>query len=288
MAFDDLPVQSPINPRADVYARRALELSRAVLSSSRCVQDIAYGPDYWQKVDVFRPHAGGAGLPVVVFLHGGGWTHGYKEWLGFMAPPITAWPALFVSASYRLAPQHRYPVQLDDTLSALAWVWRNIDRYGGDPNRIAIGGHSAGGHLTTLATLRTDCYAKHGLPPGVVKLCLPVSATFDFRFDHVEPGSGEENILLRFLADPGQAYEASPIAYAVSATTPFLVCHGSDDLERVKKTAPPMVHALEAAGSPVDYMVIDTRDHFSINLGMAHADDPWILKAAAMVDRYAG
>jgi len=287
MAFDDLPPQSPINLRADIYAERALTLSRAAAANGRYVPDLAYGPDYWQKVDLYLPRDGGAGWPVVVFLHGGGWTHGYKEWLGFMAPPITAWPAVFVSVSYRLAPEHRYPAQLDDTLSALAWVQQNIGNHGGDPDRLVIGGHSAGGHLAALATLRTDLYEAHGLPPNVVKACMPVSSTYDFRFDNVASGSGEEAILRRFLADPDQAYEASPIAHVAGVTTPFLICHGTDDLDRVMTTAPPMVRTLQAAGAPVDYLVLEGRDHFSINLGMANASDPWILKAATLIARFA-
>ena len=122
---------------------------------------------------------------VIVFLHGGGWTHGFKEWMGFMAPSIVAWPAVFISVAYRLAPDHRYPAQLDDTLSALAWIQRNIRDYGGDPNAIAVGGHSAGGHLASLAALRTDLHGGHGIPLDAIKACLPVSSTFDFRFQAV-------------------------------------------------------------------------------------------------------
>ena len=283
MAFDSLPRQSPINPRADRYAAEALSLSRAVAESCRCVLDVAYGADPAHKLDLYLPGRADAPCPVVVFLHGGGWTHGFKEWMGFMAPPIVAWPALFVSIGYRLAPDHRYPAQLDDTLSAIAWVHRNISAYGGDPNAIVVGGHSAGGHLASLAALRTDRHGGYGISRDAIRACLPVSSTFDFRFETVARGSGEENILTRFLATPEQAFEASPIAHVDGNRIPFLICHGSDDLARVMDTAPRMVRALQEAGSFVDHRAVDGRDHFSISLGAAHAHDPWSRCAAAIV-----
>lgn len=288
MAFEDLPRQSPINPRADRYAAEALSLSRAVAESSRCVLDVAYGAGPLQKLDLYLPARLDVPCPVIVFLHGGGWTHGFKEWMGFMAPPIVAWPAVFVSVAYRLAPDHRYPAQLEDTLSAIAWVQRNVGDYGGDPNAIVVGGHSAGGHLASLAALRRDLHGGYGISSGAIRACLPVSSTFDFRFENVTPGSGEESILTRFLASPDQAFAASPIAYAVTSMVPFLISHGSDDLERVMATAPPMVAALKQSDAAVDYLVLDGCDHFSVSLGAAQPDDPWVLRAAGWVRRFTG
>ena len=77
-----------------------------------------------------------------MFAHGGAWTHGYKEWTGLMAPVFTAVPAIFVSVSYRLAPENRFPVPLDDCIDALAYVHRHIADHGGNPARIYVGGHS--------------------------------------------------------------------------------------------------------------------------------------------------
>jgi arylformamidase len=98
-----------------------------------------------------------APLLVFAFIHGGAWTSGCKEWMGFMAPSFVGLPLVFVSISYRKAPDHRLSVQLDDITSALAWITANIDQYGGDPARLFIGGHSAGGHLAALVALRPEC-----------------------------------------------------------------------------------------------------------------------------------
>src|SRR5256885_293549 len=77
------PPQPPINARADVSAAVPLELSRATAATHPCVLDVPYGDDYWQKLDIYLPPQNaqqkGSGLPVFVCIHGGGWTHGYKE-----------------------------------------------------------------------------------------------------------------------------------------------------------------------------------------------------------------
>jgi alpha/beta hydrolase fold len=127
MSLDDLPTQPPLNPQADRYGLECLARSREALQLTRSSLDIAYGPSYWQKLDVFGPLDGGhRDLPVLVFFHGGGWTHGYKEWCGFMAPAIMAFPALFVSVSYRLLPEVDFPAPMEDGLAAFRWVYDHI------------------------------------------------------------------------------------------------------------------------------------------------------------------
>ena len=126
----------------------ALRLCRLAMMTTRCVLDIPYGPDKLQRLDIYLPRQEGlSGLPVYVNIHGGGWTHGYKEWMGLNAPVITEFPAVYVSLSYRLAPEHRYPAPLDDCLAGVAWVYKNIARHGGNPDNIIVGGHSAGDTL---------------------------------------------------------------------------------------------------------------------------------------------
>ncbi|MGH6797642.1 MAG: alpha/beta hydrolase, partial [Roseiarcus sp.] len=148
MSFDDLPALPPLlHPDAPAYARRIMAGTRAAQARLPVAIDQAYGSDYWQKLDIYRPAAPSPGtLPVLCFLHGGAWVNGCKEWLGFMAPVLTDLPAIFVAVSYRHAPEAKFPSQLDDTLDAVRWVHRNVERHGGDPRKIHLGGHSSGGH----------------------------------------------------------------------------------------------------------------------------------------------
>jgi acetyl esterase/lipase len=131
MSFADLPPLAPmIHPEANDYAAAAVALSKRALNVCPHLLDIPYGADYWQRLDLFRPAAPVRGpLPVLAFVHGGAWMSGCKEWLGFMAPSVVGLPALFVSVSYRKAPEHRLSVQVADIVAALAWIAKNIDRH---------------------------------------------------------------------------------------------------------------------------------------------------------------
>ncbi len=136
MAFHDLKQQPPrasLNPdrveEFEAYAAAALERSKAAAASCRTVLDVEFGDDYYQKLDLYLPdeatladHEGG--VPVILFCHGGGWNFGYKEWNGFMAPALIDLPAIFVSVSYRLAPEHKFPAALEDVLAGLSWVFQ--------------------------------------------------------------------------------------------------------------------------------------------------------------------
>jgi acetyl esterase/lipase len=275
MAFDDLPPQTLIYPAgAEDYGRRALELSRAAAATVPHALDIAYGEDYWQRVDIYMPPRSAGALPVLLFAHGGAWTHGYKEWIGLMAPTVTAFPAILVSVSYRLAPDHRYPVPVEDCLSALAWCRDNIARYGGDPGRISVGGHSAGGHLYALLTLRRDMLKRAGLPADAIKACFPVSAQLDLVFENPAPGSGEERIYTMFLARREDAVSASPLHQIAGTTTPFVLAAGEHDFPRIIRANEVMHAALRRQGTPVEHHFFPGFDHFDMALDLARAENP--------------
>jgi acetyl esterase/lipase len=277
VAFDDLPAQPPLFPaEAERYARRALELSRDAASRCEVVFDVPYGEDYWQRVDVYRSKNASANLPVLVFAHGGAWTNGYKEWMGLMAPPITEFPAVFVSVSHRLAPAHRYPALFDDCMAAFRWVHRNIRRYGGDPERLYVGGHSSGGHLYSLVTLRRDARRAAGLPEDAVRACFPVSARFNMVFDDPQPGTTEHRHQT-MLFDPGEnAALASPIHQVEGNVAPFLLAWGSRDLPALVENGERMFDALVREGTRVERLVVDGHDHFDMALELGRPSHPWV------------
>ena len=111
---------------------------------------------------------------VLLFWHGGGWTSGYKEWMAFMAPAFNAAGVTFVSAGYRLAPQHVFPAARRRLRPQAVEVGEaeNIAAHGGDPNDLFIGGHSAGGHYAALLAVDDRWMKPTGLPRDVVRGCL--------------------------------------------------------------------------------------------------------------------
>jgi len=268
LGFDNLEPQTPMQmAAANAYAAAALARSRAAAAQCRTVLDLSYGPDRKHRLDLYLPRAQVTGAPVLIFLHGGSWTHGYKEWMGLMAPALVGLPAIFIAANYRLAPAHRFPAQLEDTLAILAWTAAEIEPYGGDRDRVFLGGHSAGGHLAALATLRRDLWPRHGVAEGAVRACLPVSTTFDYRGDPKDAGS--------FLARPEDAGAASPIAYVEGNRVPFLIAYGGTDFERAKRTSRAMAAALTRAGAPAKELEIAGADHFEMSLGLGDREHPW-------------
>lgn len=127
-------------------------------------RDVAYGPDSRHRLDIFSP-AAAKGLPVVMFVHGGGFVGGDK---GNEGDPffnnVGAWAVrsgfIGVNITYRLAPGHVWPSGAQDVDRALGWVHAQIAQHGGDPGRIVLLGHSAG------AAHVAGCLARHGCTPG--------------------------------------------------------------------------------------------------------------------------
>ena len=160
----------------DVLARWAEASALARDGASRRL-DLRYGTGLNEMLDVFP--AARQGAPVLVFLHGGYWRGLDKSDSSFIAPSFVDDGAMVVVPNYPLCPA----VSIEDIARALtralAWVWRNAALYGGDPERIVVAGHSAGGHL---AAMLLSCRWKDvgaDLPPHLVGGALSISGLYD-------------------------------------------------------------------------------------------------------------
>ena len=281
MAFDDMPDLGEMSlAEGPAYSAWAIERSRKVVARSRTALDIPYGDDFFQKLDIFLPEDETLiDLPILIFFHGGAWRHGYKEWMGFMAPPITSLPAILVSPNYRLAPDTKYPDSLQDVIDAIVWVYRNILPYGGDKRRIHVGGHSAGGHLAALAALRSDLILANLIPRDTIKGCFPLSAPLDLRLSECEPGGRRERLIKLFLASEEQDREASPTEHTSGNKVPFFLAWGSEDLPELPAHNRLMVERLRAEDCILEHHVFPGFSHFDTHRACAEEDSPWVRKA---------
>lgn len=270
MALDDLPPQPPMSPAAEQYAAFCLTQTARVQERGHQVLDVPFGDDYWQKLDVYVPEATSThGLPTLLFMHGGYWTHGYKDWMGFMAPALVSLPALFISVGYRLAPAARYPAALEDCLAALTWAYEHVAEYGGDPQRLFVGGHSAGGHLAALMALQPALLTARGMPDNAIKACFPVSGVYDLQ------GDLPQDRLRAFLGDGASRVAASPLYQVRGNRTPFLLAVGEYDFPVLYAQAYAMRAALRREAGPVDLLEVAGADHFQISMLGGDPEHVW-------------
>ncbi len=168
----------PEHPR---HLARWAEDSLSARQRLPCQLDVAYGGGPAETLDVF-PASGrdaGGGAPVLVFIHGGYWYALDKADHSFLAPAFTQAGSCVVVPNYALCPAVSIPDITLQMVSALAWTWRHIAQYGGDPQRITVVGHSAGGQLAAML-LNCDWRVYAGdLPADLVQNALSISGLHD-------------------------------------------------------------------------------------------------------------
>ncbi|CAH1655088.1 putative Arylformamidase [Hyphomicrobiales bacterium] len=253
------------------YARAATAASLDAVRFHGPPIRVCYGPDPANVLDIFAEE-GQKDLPVLVFFHGGAWTAGYLWWSGFMAPAIQRLPAILVAPTYRLAPGSRFPAPLADVERALEWVRANIGQFGGDPNRLVIGGHSAGAHLASLCAL-----SRPEAMSGVLA-CLPLSASFDLRYPNPAPGSGEERVYKYLLNHSQDDTAASPICFAQNAAIPFHIIIGELDFDRVKRTSMEFYDLMTSMQKLCTLTSLEGYNHFDVHLALRDPLHTWYKK----------
>jgi acetyl esterase/lipase len=235
-----------------------------------------YGPggnrnelDIWARDDI-RP---GDKAPVLVQIHGGGWTIGNSR---HQAYPLmdrlrnAGW--VCVPISYRLSPKATFPDHIVDVKRAIAWVKDNIEEYGGDPDFVVITGGSAGGHLCSLAALSAN---DPGFQPGFedsdtsVQAAVPFYGVYDMRdWD----GAGGPASTVRWLekrvlkaspdADPELWRRASPVNWVHAGAPPMMLLHGANDSLVPVDGARRMADSLRRSSSqPVVYAELPFAQH---------------------------
>ena len=194
-------------PDHAVHFTRWAKESESARERLACQLDLAYGNQPGETLDIFpasETHARDK-APVLVFIHGGYWRSLDKADHSFIAPPFTQAGACVVVLNYALCPAVTVPQIVQQMANALEWIWRKMGEFGGDPERITVAGHSAGGHLAAML-LATD-WSAHApdLPPGLVKNALSISGLYDLEPIRHTPFLKDLNLTA------GQVRQASPV-----------------------------------------------------------------------------
>lgn len=226
------------------------------------------------KLDIYR-RAGASKRPVLVFIHGGAWVRGDRKQYPFLGNRFAKEGAVVVVPSYRLAPKHKFPSQAEDAAAALNWVVRNIEKYGGDPSRIILAGHSAGGHLTALLMTNPRFLAAHGLKPGAVKQVAPLSGVYDLT--GLE-GRSQSRV---FPQDEPSLIDASPVKHVRRGLPPFHISYCQWDYAILPQQARDFHAALQQAGAKTELIYVPGENHISEMTSLVKPGDP----TSAMVVR---
>lgn len=193
-------------PGHAAYFTRWAADSQSVRDGLPCHLNLAYGSGSGETLDVFLAAKNTIGdkVPVLVFVHGGYWRSLDKADHSFIAPEFTQTGACVVVLNYALCPAVSIPGIVQQVVAALAWTWRHVADFGGDPHRITVVGHSAGGHLAAML-LATDWPAQAAdLPPDLIKNALSISGLYDLEPVRLTPFLNELNLT------PEQVRQASP------------------------------------------------------------------------------
>jgi acetyl esterase/lipase len=255
------------------FYRTAEAKTMEVRKELRNELDLPYGKDAKQRLDLYFPVQKASNAPVLLFLHGGGFREGDRKQYGYVAEPFARQGIITAVASYRLTPAFAHPAQPDDAKAAVAWIHRNIAKYGGNPNAIYISGHSAGAILTADIGVDLSWMDQMKIPRAAVRGIVPISGPYDLA------GYKELNAYV-----PTPAAEASGSALRhVNAPAPVaIVAYGSSEA-RFTDTSAQLVKALAAKGTKASLIVLDGKDHAGTVWDLSDANSPLTRAMLAMI-----
>ncbi|WP_395656438.1 alpha/beta hydrolase fold domain-containing protein [Nocardioides sp.] len=240
-------------------------------------RNVAYAPEHGKRglLDVYRPAtATTERAPVLLQVHGGGWTIGSKDEQGIpLMQHLAAKGWICVAINYRLAPRDPFPAQIVDVKRAIAWIREHIAEYGGDPDYIAITGGSAGGHLTALAAVTpNDPAYQPGFEDADTSVAVAVPHYGVYDFSGCTGLRSAELMRDRFLAprivqrswteDPEVFRAGTPLLRITKEAPDFFVLHGAhDSLVAVEQARLFVARLREVSGATVVYAELPGAQH---------------------------
>lgn len=228
----------------------------------RVAEGVRYGDAPRQALDVWAGSPRETGKPVLVFFYGGGWAKGARADYGFAAKAFAARGFVVVVPDYRLVPSVRFPSFVEDGAAAVRWTHDNIARFGGDPERTTLAGHSAGAYIAVMLALDTGYLRRAGVDPGVVRAAAGLAGPYDF-YPFDKP---------RSIAAMGQAPDPAatqPITFARADAPPLFLATGTEDTVVRPKNARNLAARLKRLGAPVTLREYQGLNHEDLAMALS-------------------
>ena len=233
--------------------------------ASTVTPDLPYGPLPRQKLDVYAPKHHQGLSPVVVFFYGGNWNSGERADYAFVGHALASRGYVAVIADYRLYPEVHYPEILQDTARAVAWTALEVRRYGGDPARLFVMGHSAGAYNAAMVALDASLLARHGMRQQDLRGWIGLAGPYDFL-----PIENPDTKPVFFFPDTPAS--SQPINHVTAAAPPALLIapqRGHDKLVDPRRNTGGLAAALRAQGRPVTEQYLDGVSHATLVASLA-------------------
>lgn len=227
--------------------------------------DVAYGPLLRQRLDIYRPSSTApvAGWPVVVFFYGGSWNRGERADYKFAGEALASRGALTLVADYRLYPDVRYPDFLKDSALALGYGLNEASRLGGDPKRVFVMGHSAGGYNAAMLALDARWLGEIGRKPSDLAGFIGLAGPYEFL-----PMTNPDAQPVFF--HPNYPPNTQPIEFAnTGAPRTFLGAAEKDSLIDPQRNTVAMAARLTGAGVPVTLNLYPGVSHITLVASLA-------------------
>ncbi|MSP39979.1 MAG: alpha/beta hydrolase [Deltaproteobacteria bacterium] len=257
------------NPRESVpefpeLAKVRAAQAKKVRDTAKSWLNVSYGSSPREMLDIYA--ADKAGGPVLIYIHGGYWRSGSKEDNCNFVPTFTKRGATVVLVEYDLCPQVTVSDIVRQTRAAIAWVCKNITRYSGDPSRVFISGHSAGGHLTALA-LAND-WTKEGLAQDCIKGAVATSGVFDL--DMVMKISVQQQVHMT----PEIAKLNSPFLNPPKVKCPLVVAVGGAEPKGWQQMSEDYFNYVKQQGVNAEYLVVPSANHYTMSEKLLDDSNP--------------
>ncbi len=257
-------------------------------SAQKLTSDIPYVENGHERqvLDIYTSERAADGsLPVMFLIHGGGWQVGDKSDVALKPKVLTERGFVFVSTNYRLLPDVEMDVLIRDVAKSLGWVYRNIAKYGGDPKRIFVGGHSAGAQLAALICIDERYLKEEGVSFDVLKGCVPVDGdTYDIpkiimTAEHRQTLYGGKMFTFghrqKFGNDPEKHVDFSAVTHVTrnKGIPPFLILFFSGNPD-TRAQARRLEAVLTQADIPATAYGKRDSNHSRLNNNLGKPDDP--------------